>query len=83
MRRAEPGWEHARALDGHSLPVWEPVTAELAYVRRLAYADTTLITQFNGDGPDSKQPAAVRHGETPTFERYPKGTFLVRTSRGS
>lgn len=53
--------------DGQGLTVWEPVTAELDYGRWLAaaYSDTTLITQFNGDEPDWKQPA-VRHGGAPT-----------------
>ncbi|MFD7893595.1 ATP-grasp peptide maturase system methyltransferase [Streptomyces sp. NPDC059743] len=53
--------------DEHGLTVWEPVTAELDYGRWLAasYSDTTLITQFDGDEPDWKQPA-VRHGGAPT-----------------
>lgn len=53
--------------DGQGLTVWEPVTAELDYGRWLAaaYSDTTLITQFDGDEPDWKQPAA-RHGGAPT-----------------
>ncbi|MFF3159248.1 ATP-grasp peptide maturase system methyltransferase [Streptomyces sp. NPDC057910] len=53
--------------DGQGLTVWEPVTAELDYGRWLAaaYSDTTLITQFDGEEPDWKQPA-VRHGGAPT-----------------
>lgn len=57
----------ADECDGRGLTVWEPVTAELDYVRWLAaaYSDTTLITQFDGGEPDWKQPAA-RSGGTPT-----------------
>ncbi|WP_371097644.1 ATP-grasp peptide maturase system methyltransferase [Streptomyces sanglieri] len=53
--------------DGQGLTVWEPVTAELDYGRWLAaaYSDTTLITQFDGDEPDWKNPAE-RHGGAPT-----------------
>ncbi|MFD4409192.1 ATP-grasp peptide maturase system methyltransferase [Streptomyces sp. NPDC058476] len=53
--------------DGQGLTVWEPVTADLDYGRWLAaaYSDTTLITQFDGDEPDWKSPAA-RHGGAPT-----------------
>jgi methyltransferase of ATP-grasp peptide maturase system len=53
--------------DAHGLTVWEPVTAELDYGRWLAaaYSDTTLITQFDGDEPDWKNPQ-VRHGGAPT-----------------
>ncbi|MGK5628496.1 ATP-grasp peptide maturase system methyltransferase [Streptomyces sp. URMC 123] len=53
--------------DGQGLTVWEPVTAELDRDRWLAaaYADTTLITQFDGEEPDWKAPA-VRHGGAPT-----------------
>ncbi|MET8682461.1 ATP-grasp peptide maturase system methyltransferase [Streptomyces sp. NPDC004647] len=53
--------------DGKGLTVWEPVTAELDYGRWLAaaYSDTTLITQFDGDEPDWKNPQ-VRHGGAPT-----------------
>ncbi|MER8120449.1 ATP-grasp peptide maturase system methyltransferase [Streptomyces sp. NPDC094031] len=53
--------------DGQGLTVWEPVTAELDYGCWLpaAYSDTTLITQFDGDEPDWKNPA-VRHGGAPT-----------------
>jgi methyltransferase of ATP-grasp peptide maturase system len=53
--------------DGQGLTVWEPVTAELDYGRWLSatYSDTTLITQFDGDEPDWKNPA-VRHGGAPT-----------------
>ena len=53
--------------DGQGLTVWEPVTAELDCGRWLAaaYSDTTLVTQFDGNEPDWKQPA-VRHGGTPT-----------------
>ncbi|MEU9737024.1 ATP-grasp peptide maturase system methyltransferase [Streptomyces sp. NPDC048002] len=53
--------------DAHGLTVWEPVTAELDYGRWLAaaYSDTTLITQFDGEEPDWKNPA-VRHGGAPT-----------------
>ncbi|WP_319054224.1 ATP-grasp peptide maturase system methyltransferase [Streptomyces europaeiscabiei] len=57
----------ADVRDGQGLTIWEPVTAELDYGRWLAaaYSDTTLITQFDGDEPDWKQPA-VRHGGAPT-----------------
>lgn len=53
--------------NGQGLTVWEPVTAELDYGRWLAaaYSDATLITQFDGDEPDWKNPA-VRHGGAPT-----------------
>lgn len=53
--------------DGQGMTVWEPVTPESDYDRWLdaAYSDTTLITQFDGDEPDWKQPA-VRHGGAPT-----------------
>ncbi|MFC8494790.1 ATP-grasp peptide maturase system methyltransferase [Streptomyces sp. NPDC057235] len=53
--------------DGQGLTVWEPVTAELDYGRWLAaaYSDTTLITQFDGDEPDWKNPQ-VRRGGAPT-----------------
>ncbi|MGW4995407.1 ATP-grasp peptide maturase system methyltransferase [Streptomyces mirabilis] len=53
--------------DGQGLTIWEPVTAELDYGRWLsaAYSDTTLITQFDADEPDWKQPA-TRHGGAPT-----------------
>ncbi|MFF4576935.1 ATP-grasp peptide maturase system methyltransferase [Streptomyces sp. NPDC001373] len=53
--------------DPHGLTVWEPVTAALDYARWLAssYADTTLITQFDGDEPDWSQ-ATPRHGGAPT-----------------
>ncbi|MGW1073531.1 ATP-grasp peptide maturase system methyltransferase [Streptomyces sp. NPDC002537] len=53
--------------DGQGLTVWEPVTAELDHGRWLAaaYSDTTLVTQFDGDEPDWKQPT-VRHGGAPT-----------------
>ncbi|MFE7268428.1 ATP-grasp peptide maturase system methyltransferase [Streptomyces sp. NPDC057592] len=53
--------------DGQGLTVWEPVTAELDYGRWLAaaYSDTTLITQFDGDEPDWKNPVE-RHGGAPT-----------------
>ncbi|WKX72341.1 ATP-grasp peptide maturase system methyltransferase [Streptomyces sp. XD-27] len=53
--------------DAHGLTVWEPVTAELDHGRWLAaaYSDTTIITQFDGDEPNWKQPA-VRHGGAPT-----------------
>ncbi|MGW3308218.1 ATP-grasp peptide maturase system methyltransferase [Streptomyces sp. NPDC001073] len=53
--------------DGQGLTLWEPVTADLDYGRWLtaAYSDATLITQFDGDEPDWKQPA-VRHGGAPT-----------------
>lgn len=53
--------------DGQGLTVWKPVTAELDYGRWLAaaYSDTTLITQFDGEEPDWKQPT-VRHGGAPT-----------------
>ncbi|MFB7091534.1 ATP-grasp peptide maturase system methyltransferase [Streptomyces sp. NPDC056296] len=58
-----PADEH----NGQGLTVWEPVTAELDYGRWLAaaYSDTTLITQFDSDEPDWKQPA-IRHGGAPT-----------------
>ncbi|MFJ3976199.1 ATP-grasp peptide maturase system methyltransferase [Streptomyces sp. NPDC090021] len=57
----------ADVRDGQGLTVWEPVTAELDYGRWLAaaYTDTTLITQFDGDEPDWKQPSP-RHGGAPT-----------------
>jgi methyltransferase of ATP-grasp peptide maturase system len=57
----------AKEPDSLGLTVWEPVTAELDYGRWLtaAYADTTLITQFDGEEPDWKQPSA-RHGGAPT-----------------
>lgn len=53
--------------DRQGLTVWEPVTAELDYGRWLAaaYSDTTLVTQFDGDEPDWKNPS-VRHGGGPT-----------------
>ncbi|MBL1112533.1 ATP-grasp peptide maturase system methyltransferase [Streptomyces sp. 110] len=53
--------------DGQGMTVWEPVTAEIDYGRWLAaaYSDTTLITQFDGDEVDWKQPT-VRHGGAPT-----------------
>ncbi|GAA1008384.1 ATP-grasp peptide maturase system methyltransferase [Streptomyces thermogriseus] len=58
-----PADEH----DEQGLTVWEPVTAETDYGRWLAaaYSDTTLITQFDGDEPDWKNPR-VRHGGAPT-----------------
>ncbi|MEV5239010.1 ATP-grasp peptide maturase system methyltransferase [Streptomyces cinnamoneus] len=57
----------ADTRDEEGLTVWEPVTAETDYGRWLAaaYSDTTLITQFDGDEPDWKEPAA-RHGGAPT-----------------
>lgn len=57
----------ADARDGQGLTIWEPVTAELDHGRWLAaaYSDTTLITQFDGEEPDWKNPA-VRHGGAPT-----------------
>ncbi|MFI1564974.1 ATP-grasp peptide maturase system methyltransferase [Streptomyces sp. NPDC020490] len=53
--------------DGRGLTVWQPVTAALDHGRWLAaaYSDTTLITQFDGDEPDWKDPAE-RHGGAPT-----------------
>ncbi|GGV78209.1 SAM-dependent methyltransferase [Streptomyces griseoloalbus] len=53
--------------DGRGLTVWQPVTAALDHGRWLAaaYSDTTLITQFDGDEPDWKNPAE-RHGGAPT-----------------
>ncbi|WP_116209171.1 ATP-grasp peptide maturase system methyltransferase [Streptomyces olivoreticuli] len=53
--------------DEQGLTTWEPVTAERDYARWLAaaYCDTTLITQFDGDEPDWKNPQA-RHGGAPT-----------------
>ncbi|MGW1980324.1 ATP-grasp peptide maturase system methyltransferase [Streptomyces sp. NPDC001889] len=66
--RFVPGFYLASGrVDGRGLPVWEPVTAELDHGRWLAaaYADTTLITQFDGDEADWKNPAA-RHGGAPT-----------------
>ncbi|MFJ1595351.1 ATP-grasp peptide maturase system methyltransferase [Streptomyces sp. NPDC088261] len=53
--------------DGQGLTVWEPVTAGLDYDRWLAaaYSDSTLITQFDSDEPDWRQPA-TRHGGAPT-----------------
>lgn len=57
----------AAERDQIGLTVWEPVTAELDYGRWLAaaYSDTTLITQFDGEEPDWKNPT-VRHGGAPT-----------------
>ncbi|MFE7116019.1 ATP-grasp peptide maturase system methyltransferase [Streptomyces sp. NPDC057654] len=57
----------AETLDASGLTVWEPVTAELDHSRWLtaAYSNTTLITQFDGDEPDWKNPVE-RHGGTPT-----------------
>lgn len=57
----------ADTSDEYGLTVWEPVTAETDYGRWLAaaYSDTTLITQFDGDEPDWKNPQA-RHGGAPT-----------------
>jgi methyltransferase of ATP-grasp peptide maturase system len=57
----------ADGRDEQGLTVWGPVTAELDYGRWLAaaYSDTTLITQFDGEEPDWKQPT-VRHGGAPT-----------------
>ncbi|MFV0135777.1 ATP-grasp peptide maturase system methyltransferase [Streptomyces sp. HMX87] len=57
----------AEEPEAQRLTVWEPVTAELDYGRWLAAAcsDATLITQFDGEEPDWKNPA-VRHGGTPT-----------------
>ncbi|WP_030677930.1 ATP-grasp peptide maturase system methyltransferase [Streptomyces rimosus] len=53
--------------DADGLPLWEPVTADRDPARWLtaAYSDTTLITQFDGEEPDWKDPA-VRHGGAPT-----------------
>ncbi|MFD0226310.1 ATP-grasp peptide maturase system methyltransferase [Streptomyces hirsutus] len=53
--------------DGRGLTVWRPVTAQLDHGRWLAaaYSDTTLITQFDGDEPDWKNPAE-RCGGAPT-----------------
>ncbi|MFG3657283.1 ATP-grasp peptide maturase system methyltransferase [Streptomyces sp. NPDC047706] len=53
--------------DEYGLTVWEPITAELDYGKWLAaaYSDTTLITQFDGDEPNWKDPA-VRHGGAPS-----------------
>ncbi|MFJ9590548.1 ATP-grasp peptide maturase system methyltransferase [Streptomyces acidicola] len=53
--------------DEQGLTVWEPVTADLDYGRWLtaAYSNTTLITQFDSDEPNWKQPT-VRHGGAPT-----------------
>lgn len=53
--------------DANGLPLWEPVTAERDPARWLAaaYSDTTLVTQFDGEEPDWKDPA-VRHGGAPT-----------------
>ncbi|MCC3773306.1 ATP-grasp peptide maturase system methyltransferase [Streptomyces sp. UNOB3_S3] len=57
----------ADTRDEQGLTVWEPVTAETDYGRWLAaaYCDTTLITQFDGDEPDWKNPQA-RRGGAPT-----------------
>lgn len=65
--RFVPGFYLPGERDDQGLTVWEPVTAELDYGRWLpaAYSDTTLITQFDGQEPDWKQPA-VRHGGAPT-----------------
>ncbi|MFF0594238.1 ATP-grasp peptide maturase system methyltransferase [Streptomyces antibioticus] len=52
---------------GQGMTLWEPVTAELDPGRWLAaaYSDSTLITQFDGEEVDWKQPV-VRHGGAPT-----------------
>ncbi|MEU3620464.1 ATP-grasp peptide maturase system methyltransferase [Streptomyces sp. NPDC006872] len=65
--RFVPGFYLPGERDGQGLTVWEPVTAGLDYGRWLAaaYSDTTLITQFDGDEPDWKNPQ-VRHGGAPT-----------------
>ncbi|MFB7504817.1 ATP-grasp peptide maturase system methyltransferase [Streptomyces broussonetiae] len=66
--RFVPGFSlPAGERDGQGLTVWEPVTAETDYGRWLAaaYSDTTLVTQFDGDEPDWKNPQ-VRHGGAPT-----------------
>ncbi|RSO10553.1 SAM-dependent methyltransferase [Streptomyces sp. WAC 06783] len=57
----------ANERDAGGLPLWEPVTADGDPARWLtaAYSDTTLITQFDGEEPDWKDPA-VRHGGAPT-----------------
>ncbi|MEU3838939.1 ATP-grasp peptide maturase system methyltransferase [Streptomyces sp. NPDC028635] len=57
----------AEGRDGNGLTVWEPITADRAYGRWLsaAYSDTTLITQFDGEEPDWRNPTA-RHGGAPT-----------------
>lgn len=53
--------------DTDGLTVWEPVTAQLDPGRWLgaAYSDTTLITQFDGEEPDWKNPGGL-HGGAPT-----------------
>ncbi|OSC68514.1 SAM-dependent methyltransferase [Streptomyces sp. 4F] len=57
----------AEEPDERGLTVWEPVTSGIDYGRWLAaaYSDTTLITQFDGDETNWKNPV-VRHGGTPT-----------------
>ncbi|MCO5996339.1 ATP-grasp peptide maturase system methyltransferase [Actinoallomurus rhizosphaericola] len=57
----------AEQRDADGLTVWEPVTAELDRDRWLhaAYSDTTLVTQFDGDEADWKEPAS-RYGGSPT-----------------
>lgn len=56
-----------RQPDERGLTTWEPVTAELDYGRWLAttYSNTTLITQFDAEEPDWRDPV-VRHGGAPT-----------------
>ncbi|MEW2128980.1 ATP-grasp peptide maturase system methyltransferase [Streptomyces sp. NPDC005435] len=53
--------------DVQGLTVWKPVTAELDHDRWLsaAYSDATLITQFDGDEADWKDPR-LRRGGAPT-----------------
>ncbi|MEU3035898.1 ATP-grasp peptide maturase system methyltransferase [Streptomyces griseoaurantiacus] len=66
--RFVPGFYLAADVpDPQGLTVWEPVTANRDRSRWLkaAYADVTLITQFDGEEPDWSDPVA-RHGGAPT-----------------
>lgn len=69
-----PSDEH----DEQGLMVWEPVTAELDCGRWLAaaYSDTTLITQFDGDEPNWKNPSARRGGAPTSSSTLP--SLVVR-----
>lgn len=66
--RFTPGfYQQAQRRSEEGLAVWEPVTAALDVDRwlRAVYADTTLITQFDGEEPDWEHPAP-RLGGAPT-----------------
>ncbi len=66
--RFVPGfYQPAGQRSAQGLTVWEPVTAVTDYRRWLAaaYADETLITQFDGDEPDWDDPI-TREGGAPT-----------------